>query len=153
MQSNNKRLLSGLLIGAVVAIGGLAAYAHEGNPHGEGMHGGNFLSMTGSPEELGKRTHELGEHICETIKASTDCPVTPISDRAANELTAMQAPYAEGQGRLHDALTAANFDRAAFDHVQSEQANAIQAGEVRYMRFLGDAVNAHQINVKRQYRH
>ena len=138
MKFANKHLFSGLLIGAVVVIGGLAAYAHEGNQHGEGMSGENLHSMTGSPEELSQRTRELSEHICETIKVSSDCPVTPISDKAATELGAMQASYAEGQGRLHEALTAANFDRATFDQVQAEQANAIQASEVRYMQFLGD---------------
>lgn len=139
MKFANKHLFSGLLIGTVVVIGGLAVHAHEGPSHGEGMHGSNLHSMTGTPDELSQRTHELSEHICATIKAATDCPVTPISDKAATELSAMQAPYAEGQGRLHEAMTAANFDRATFDQVQTEQANAIRASEVRYMQFLGDA--------------
>ncbi|HQV72822.1 MAG: hypothetical protein WAR01_11335 [Dokdonella sp.] len=136
---NDKRLLSGLLIGAVAVIGGFAAHAHEWHPRGDGMQGGNFLSISGSPEELSKRTRELGEHICETIKPGTDCPVSSISDTAANELAAMQESFAEGQGRLHAALTTAKFDRTAVDQVQAAQATAIHAGEVRYLRFLGDA--------------
>lgn len=130
---NDKRLLSGLLIGAVAVIGGFAAHAHEWHPRGDGMQGGNFLSISGSPEELSKRTRELGEHICETIKPGTDCPVSSISDTAANELAAMQESFAEGQGRLHAALTAAKFDRTAVDQVQAAQATAIHAGEVRWI--------------------
>jgi Spy/CpxP family protein refolding chaperone len=135
----NKSLLSGLVVVALVAIGGLAVQAHEGHPHAEGMRGGNRLSITGSPEELSQRAHELGEHICATIKAATDCPVTPISDKAANDLGAMQASYAQGLTQMHKSLTAASFDRAEFDRIQSSQAKAIETSATRYLLFLADA--------------
>jgi periplasmic protein CpxP/Spy len=139
MKIANKSLLSGLVVVALVAMGGLAVHAHEGHPNGEGMHGGNRHSITGSPEELSQRAHELGEHICANIKASTDCPVTPISDKAVSDLDAMQEAYAQGQMQLHETLTAASVDRAAFDRIESAQAKAIEASATRYMEFLADA--------------
>jgi Spy/CpxP family protein refolding chaperone len=139
MKIANKSLLSGLVVVALVAIGGLAVHAHEGHPHGEGIHGGNRHSIAGSPEELSQRAHELGEHICANIQAATNCPVTPIGDKAASDLGAMQEAYAQGQIQLHETLTAASFDRTEFVRIQTAQAKAIKASATRYMEFLADA--------------
>lgn len=142
MKFANKHLLSTLLIGVVVAIGAVAVHAHEKHANGEGMHDANRTSITGSPEELSLRARELGEHICANIKAAANCPITPISDKAANELNAMQAAYAQGQSQLHETLTAASLDRGALEQIQSGQAKAIQESALRYMQFLGDAAAA-----------
>lgn len=139
MKFANKYLVSGFLIGALVVLGGLAVHAHEKHPSGDGMQGGNGISMTGSPEALSQRARQLGEHICANIDAKTNCPITPISNTAANELSEMQTAFAQGQVRLHETLTAANLDRAEFERIKIEQTNGVQASSLRYMQFLGDA--------------
>lgn len=138
MQFHYNHLFSSLLIGGLMAIGGLAQHAHAGNSNGGDRPNGNRHSITGSPEQLSQRARELGEHICATIESAAVCPVAPISDQAANELSAMQAAYFQGQRQLHATLTPASFDRAEYERVQTVQARAIQAAVVRYMQFLGD---------------
>lgn len=142
MHFANKHVISGLLGGIVLAVGGVAVYAHAGHGDGHGMHHSQRLSTTGSPAELAERARELGQHICENIKAATNCPVTPAADLAFNELGAMQDSYQHGQQRMHEMLTSASFDRNQFSQVQTEQAQAVQASTTRYLQFLADAAAA-----------
>lgn len=138
MQFTNKHAFLGLLSGALLALAGVAIHAHAGN----GTENSNRLSITGSPDELAQRARELGQHICENIKAIADCPVTPAADKAFNELNAMQDGYQQGQRRMHELLTSATFDRNEFDRVQNGQAQAVQASATRYLQFLADAATA-----------
>lgn len=140
MQFAKKHAISGLLTGVALAIGGVAAYAHGGDGHG--MHSSNRLSIAGSPTELAERARELGQHICENIKAAADCPVTPAADQAFADLSAMQDGFQQGQKRMHEALTSASFDRNQFSQIQAEQAHAVQASTTRYLQFLADAASA-----------
>ena len=142
MQFANKSLIAGLLTGILLTIGGFGIYAHAGHSDGHDMHNDNRLSTTGSPDELAKRTRSLGEHICETIKAASDCPVTPVADEAVKALSGMQDNYQHGQERMHELLTSADFDRDGFSQIQTAQAQAIQASAMRYMQFLADAAAA-----------
>ncbi len=139
MRIANKHAISGLLTAILLTIGGIAIHAHAG--HGDGMHNGNRHSITGSPTQLAQRARDLGEHICEIIKAVSDCAVTPAADAAFNELKAMQGSYQQDQERLHEILTSASFDRDEFNRIQNAQAKAIQASATRYMQFLADAAN------------
>ena len=142
MKFVNNKLSLGLLVGALVGVGGTGLYAHAGHMQGHAMHEHGRHSVAGSPDELAQRARELGEHVCATIKATLDCPVTPISEVAAKELDAMSASFQQGQEQLHDSLTAADFDRAGFARIQAGQAKAIGASATRYMQFLGDAAAA-----------
>lgn len=142
MKFVDKKLSVGLLVGALMGVGGAGLYAHAGHMDGHGMRAHGRHSTTGSPEELAQRARELGEHVCATINATVDCPVTAISDEAANDLDAMSASFQHGQEQLHDSLTAANFDRAGFARIQAGQASAIEASAIRYMQFLADAAAA-----------
>lgn len=142
MKFVNKMLSLGLLVGALIGVGGAGLYAHAGHMQGHAMHEHSRHSVAGSPDELAQRARELGEHVCATIKASVDCPVTPISEAAAKELDAMSTSFQQGQEQLHDSLTAADFDRAGFARIQAGQAKAIEKGSTRYMQFLGEAAAA-----------
>lgn len=145
MRFANKQVLFGVLTGILLSVGGIGIYAHAGHGEGHGMHGvhaDNQLSITGSPAELAQRARDLGQHICETIKVAFDCPVTPAADSAFAALSAMQATYQQGQQQMHGLLTSTNFDSSAFASIQSQQAQAVQAGTTRYLQFLADAATA-----------
>lgn len=143
MRFANKKALLGVVTGILLSVGGIGLYAHAGDGHD--MHGApanNRLSITGSPAELAQRARDLGQHICETIKAASDCPVTPVADKAYSALSAMQDAYQQGQEQMHALLTSANFDPGAFASIQSKQVQAVQAGSTRYLQFLADAATA-----------
>ncbi len=135
----NKHAIAGLLAGILITFAGFAIYAHAGDSEGHAMHKGNRLSTTGSPDELAQRARSLGEHICENIKAVSDCPVTAAANEAFNDLTAMQEGYQQGQERMHTLLTSATFDRVEFTRIQTGQGQTIENSTTRYMQFLGDA--------------
>ncbi len=145
MRFANKQTIFGVATGILLSVGGIGIYAHAGHGDSHELHGAqknNQLSITGSPAELAQRAHDLGQHICETIKAASDCPVTPAADKAFTALTAMQDRYQQGQERMHALLTSAIFDSSAFTSIQGEQAQAVQAGTTRYLQFLADAATA-----------
>lgn len=142
MRIANKHAIPGLLITLVLAAGGVAAYAHGGDGHGLGMHNDSRLSITGSPDELAQRARDLGQHICETIKAASNCPVTPAADAAFNDLSSMQNSYQQDMQRMHEQLTSAAFDRSEFTRIQTGQAQTIQTSSTRYLQFLADSAAA-----------
>ncbi len=145
MRFANKQVLFGVVTGVLLSVGAIGIYAHAGHGEGHDMHGAhanNQLSITGSPAELAQRARDLGQHICATIKVASDCPVTPAADNAFTALNAMQDAYQHGQERMHGLLTSASFDSGAFTSIQSEQAQAVQAGTTRYLQFLADAATA-----------
>lgn len=138
----NKPAISGLLAGILLTVSGMGSYARAGSSGGHDMCNDDLRSITGSPAELAQRTRKLGEHVCQNIQVATDCPVTPAVDAAVKALNAMQGGYQDGQGRMHELLTSANFDRVEFNHIQTQQAQAVLAGTTRYMQFLADAATA-----------
>ena len=142
MRFANKYATTGLLTGVLLSIGGIGIYAHAGHSDGHDMRNDNRLSITGSPDELARRARDLGMHICENIKAATDCPVASAADEAFKELSAMQVTYQHGQQHMHAVLTSANFDRGEFARIQNEQAQTIQSSATRYLQFLADAAAA-----------
>ncbi len=142
MQSTKKFAFSALLAGIILGVAGVGIYAHAHGPEGHGSQSADQLSITGSPAELAQRARDLGQHICETIKAASTCPVTRAADEAFTALTAMQDNYQHGQEQIHAALTSANFDGVAFTPIQAEQAQEVQASTTRYLQFLADAATA-----------
>lgn len=142
MRIANKQTVYGMLTGILLSVGGIGIYAHAGDGHGHDTHNANRLSITGSPAELAQRARDLGQHICETIKAASACPITPVANEAFTTLSAMQNTYQQGQQRMHAALTSADFDRGAFTSIQTEQAQAVQTSTSRYLQFLADAAAA-----------
>lgn len=142
MRFANKHVIFGVLTGILLSVGSIGIYAHAGHGEGHDAHNANRLSITGSPGELAQRARDLGQHICETIKAASACPVTPTADEAFTALSAMQDAYQQGQERMHELLTSTNFDRSAFTPVQAGQAQAVQASTTRYLQFLADAATA-----------
>lgn len=139
MKSAKRYTFAGLLAGTLLSAVGMGIYAHASDSHGQHGHNDNRAAVTGSPEELAQRAHDLGEHICANIKSVSNCPVTPAADKAVNDLNAMQDGYQEGQARMHELLTSASFRRNEFAQVQTQQAQAVQASASRYMQFLADA--------------
>ena len=142
MQSAKLHAFAGLLAGVLLTVVGVGIQAHAHGSERHNQNNDNRASITGNPEELAQRARDLGEHICANIKAVSNCPVTPAADEAVKALSAMQDGYQDGQARMHELLTSANFDRSEFARVQTQQAQAVQLSAARYMQFLADAATA-----------
>ena len=142
MQSAKLHAFAGLLAGVLLTVVGVGIQAHAHGSERHNQNHDNRASITGNPEELAQRARDLGEHICANIEAVSNCPVTPAAEEAVKDLNAMQDGYQDGQARMHELLTSANFDRSEFARVQTQQAQAVQLSAARYMQFLADAAAA-----------
>lgn len=153
MRFINRQSILGLVVGMAVAFIALAVHAYDGgSPHAKPAQR-DFLSISGSPDELAARSERLAAHVCETIEAGADCKLPAIASLAASELRGLQDSYMDDQQALHRILTGPDFDAGTWQVAGDAQLERLRAGSRRYLQFLAEVSSALTPEQKQRFAH